>query len=185
MFKELSESSHVRPITAVILVALIALILAGCWNPFKPKVVPYSAGGLGQEERLMIDLQYAYNTKDIVRYINLLADTFRFRFADLDSAYRKSKNIQLPYWGKSDEEASARGLFANADQIALRIDAGQWQPNSGDPSGLSLKTRRYYTLDIQPTPPEVGNAAGYATFIIQRDERGTWRIVRWDDEVLL
>jgi len=173
-----------KTLRAFLILAFAALLLTGCWNPFKPKVVPYSAGGLGQEERLLVELQYAYNTKDIVRYTDLLADTFRFRFADLDSEYRKSKNIPLPYWGKSDEEASARGLFANADQIDLRIDAGDWQTNSGDPSGLSLKTRRYYTLDIQPLP-EVGEAQGWATFIIQRDVNGAWKIVRWDDEVLL
>jgi hypothetical protein len=167
------------------ILAFAALLLAGCWNPFKPRVVPYSSAGLGSEEKLLIELAYAYNTKDIVRYMDLLADTFRFRFADLDSEYRKSKNIPLPYWGKSDEEASARGLFQNADRVDLKIEPGDWQTNSGDPSGLSLKTRRYYTLDIEPSPPEIGNAAGYATFIIKRDDRGIWRIVRWDDEVLL
>ena len=174
-----------KPRNVFLILSLSVLFLAGCWDPFKPRVMPYSAGGLGQEEKLIINLQYAYNNKDIVRYTSLLADTFKFRFADIDSAYLKSKNIQLPYWGKSDEETSARGLFANADQIDLQIQPGQWQTNSGDPTGQSMKSRRYYTLDIQPTPPEVGNAAGYATFIIQRDATGNWKIVRWDDEVLL
>lgn len=174
-----------KPRAVYLILLLSILVLTGCWDPFKPRVMSYSAGGLGQEEKLIVDLQYAYNNKDIVSYVNLLADTFVFRFADIDSAYIKSKNIQLPYWGRSDEEASAQGLFANADQINLQIEPGQWQTNTSDPTGLSLKTRRYYTLDIQPTPPEIGNAAGYATFIIQRDATGTWKIVRWDDEVLL
>jgi hypothetical protein len=179
------DKPELRTRSLLLIPLLSALLLAGCWDPFKPRVIPYTAGGLGQEEKLIVNLQYAYNNKDITRYVSLLADTFIFRFADLDSAYLKSKNIQLPYWGRSDEENSARGLFAYADQINLQIQPGTWQTNSGDPSGQSKKTRRYYTLDIQPTPPEIGNAAGYATFIIQRDATGAWRIVRWDDEVLL
>ena len=65
-----------KSVRAFRILALAALLLAGCWNPFKPRVVPFSTGGLGSEEKLLIELAYAYNTKDIVRYMDLLAGSF-------------------------------------------------------------------------------------------------------------
>jgi hypothetical protein len=175
----------------VLLLSVLVAVVggSGCWNPFSPPLAPVGGDtAWAPQERLLQDLVNAYNQRDIEAYMLCLAPDFIFQFALVDSAELRSRGINQPYWGRTDEEIATRNLFDNAERIELTIYAGDWDRAPQDTTGTLFKTRRPYHLWYRGYLPDEGvtgemDADGYATFQVQERE-GRWQIVRWIDEKL-
>lgn len=162
---------------------------SGCWNPFSPPIAPTQGGSAwAPQDRLLQDLVNAYSQRDIEAYMLCLSPDFIFQFALVDSAELRSRGINQPYWGWTDERIATQNLFDNAERLELTIYAGEWDTAAQDTTGTLLKTRRPYHLFYRGNLPDEGitgemDADGYATFQV-REIEGKWKIVRWIDEKL-
>lgn len=125
-----ARSPRLRPLAALLLMAS-AFALAGCFNPFSPRIAPV----LGQSKpapvpnsapNLLRLFEWCYNNQAIAEYRELFTDDYRFLFSPTDSAGAEWRG--QPYT-REDELISATNLFVGgsateppASSIRLTLD---------------------------------------------------------------
>jgi len=198
----------VRARAALAAMTVVGLLLAGCFNPFDPRVLgtgisappptPNSASGV---LRL---LEWAYTNRDYSVYQALFTDDYRFGFAALDTAGRAYQ--QTP-WTREDELAYAKNLFEGGDanqpaatNIVLALDKSFNEfadPREGKRDDFSRfrAIRTQVQLNITDATGAQTNVTGKALFYLVRGDSAAippelglgpdvnrWYINRWEDE---
>ena len=186
----------------------VAMMLAGCFNPFSPKVLgtgitlpPPAPNSPANTLRL---LEWCYDNLEPSLYRELFTDDYRFAFSLLDpygNAYR-----DIP-WTREDELISTTKLFLGGDasqpaasSVTLNFDRNfnvRNDPRPGKRSKWhkSVRTSVAFTLVAEGSQT---NVTGFVNFFLVRGDsalipkeltdRGfapdssRWYIERWEDE---
>ncbi len=191
-------------------VLAVALTLAGCFNPFDPRVLgsgistpPPVPNSPANVLRLF---EWCYNNRDPVVYRELFTDDYRFYFSTLDpegAAY-----LDRP-WTREDELISTTKLFLGgeatqpaATSISLYLDRNlvvRNDPRSGKLGRWHKSIRTTVALSIVAGGNQ-SNVTGSALFYVVRGDsalipdelaqRGflpdsnRWYIERWEDDTV-
>jgi len=186
-----------RPTLAIILLAALALGLAGC-SLFAPEEGGGGGGGGDDyKERttrpnVIHNLIRSYQEMEADEYVDLLADDFEFWLnpADLNDP----QNPLPDYWGRAEEAAVAHNMLdegTNVISIALTLTQLGSEteipgPNPEDPSTWVV----VYDVDLFVYLPNDltlwANAAAQYTFSEDPNETGPngetlWEILKWED----
>ena len=185
-----------RPRLAIILLAALALGLAGC-SLFSPPGGDPPGNGGGYKERttrpnVIHNLIRSYQEMESDEYDYLLADDFEFWLNPVDV---NDPGNDLPdYWGKTEEsQITHRMLDDGTDVISIALTLTQLGseteipgPDPGDPS----MWRSEYDVDLFVYLPNDltywANAAARFTFSEDPNETGPngetlWEIFKWED----
>lgn len=185
-----------RGLAALCIIALVAVGVGGCWNPFAPDDGPGN-GDPPEEYKLrtspanvLDNLQVAYRHKNAVEYLDCLAEDFIFFLNEEDW----TNDPTLPqYWGKAEETAIHENMFADGGDVerislTLTLEGEPVQvpgPEPGDPPHWqyqeSVDLRVYVGATIY-----LATAPSLYEFQIDEDEEGPagetlWEIWRWYD----
>ncbi|UCF78246.1 MAG: hypothetical protein JSW03_09090 [Candidatus Eiseniibacteriota bacterium] len=113
---------------------ILLLLLAGCWNPFKPPKEPNGNGGNGggeilertSPENVLNNLRVIYSEKDAVvntaddahywaeKYRELFDPEFKFYFIPKDAP----PDLPEPWWGRDGDPGEVVSFEALLNQIA-------------------------------------------------------------------
>lgn len=179
---------------------LAILTLAGCSNPFRPKLRHEDNTGVSNKTPLDVlnNLELAYTQKNLELYKSVLAEDFRFELisseVDLIGIDVNNDGIKDSWWGLEQEleftnnlfnYGSSDGVYPPPDQIVLRLSVPPqelWEldPEIGHenwvviPCGFDLQLQ-FNTISSSLT------ASGIARFYL-RPQNNRWQIVIWRDE---
>ena len=109
----------------VLVVGLILLGAAGCWNPFSQDDNGGGNGG-GQYDRktpenLLNFFAAAYKDKDVTRYGESIDDNFAFTFLERDYGDAGVDSI-TPYWGKTEDVERTGRMFSSVKTFDIGFD---------------------------------------------------------------
>lgn len=198
------DRTPIRALSPLALALLAAAALAGCFNPFSPRVLgrgtSSTAPAPSSPENLLRRFEWSYNNRAIAEYRELFTDDYRFVFAAADSsgqAYRDNP------WTREDELSSATGLFQRASQINLRLDKNFYadrDPRPGKAWPWHKRIRTSVALTILMSEGGQTDVIGFARFFLTRGDSAAipeelklkgfgadssrWYIERWEDETL-
>jgi hypothetical protein len=167
-----------RPLTISSLTALLgAAIIAGCTNPFAPKLdqqLNPTTSTLGDQrtvDGVFQNIQYAYTYRDTLIYSNLLHPDFRFQY------YNADKGQDVTFYRDEEMQITNR-IFRGADQVEL-----QWNDFvSQEGDSLLMNVKRSYTLKIVLQTSQVYSIDGYATLrLVRETPNDVWLIRIWYD----
>ncbi len=154
------------------------ITLAGCDNPFAPKLDTSSDGGasiLGDQrtvDGVFQNFKQAYAFRDSTIYGQLLAPNFIFVYRDYD------KTVDV-FWGRDDDIRTTYGLFQNVQRFDLI-----WNTiiaSSGD--SVKQTITRNFNLTVTFSANDIVRVDGYANLTLERTQAGeVWKITRWRDE---
>lgn len=170
-----------------VLAASLGLAAAGCWNPFAPD---QGGGGGGPEYyefcdsayKVVKNLQYAYNSRDLYHYLDCFRSDFEFHLLQVDYDDYDGDGIEDTYWGLDLEEAFHEQMFAMVYSIDLDfISNSPWQNWYGDPTGQSQRSLYTFDLKVYTGQSEGYQAIGEAEFICRPDSTGEYYIWQWWD----
>jgi hypothetical protein len=186
-----------RRLAVFLLLAVFALGLGGCWNPFAPEggdQVPVEPADYHERlspEDVLHNLRTAYLWKNPDRYIECLAEDFIFFTAEADQDPTNEDPLE-PYWYRVDEEQLHRSMFSSpmVEEITLTlthisVDSLLAPDGSGD------MWYEYYE-DVNLSLTQVDEWKFIATlpslFYFRRVEGQTaenghplWEIIEWHD----
>ena len=192
---------NTRRMTAMLVLTTLGIVLAGCFNPFDPRVegrgistpppTPNSPSGV---LRLF---EWAYNNRDFSQYRTVFTDDYRFVFGATDTAGNRYRN--QPYT-RADELASAQNLFGAASTITLALDKSFVvfpDPRPGMNPTYHKNILTQVQLNIVTQDGGQTNVEGKANFFLVRGDSAAipadlgvqpdsnrWYIDRWEDQTL-
>jgi hypothetical protein len=155
------------------------LFLAGCQNPFSPKL-DFSDEGFGTAlsdqttvEGVFQNFQYSYTFKDTTIYGQLLTHDFIFTYLDPDQGFTVA-------WGRDEEMKTTYGLLQNSQRLDLI-----WNDIiSSFEDSTSVELVRSFNLTITFNPTDVVRLDGRARFVLNKNPfDNKWRISVWDDKM--
>ncbi len=153
----------------------MAVILAGCLNPFAPGLDSSPAESSCDQhsiDGIFRCFQSSYTFRDTTLYGQLLDPNFVFVYRDYDRSVDVS-------WGREEEMRATYGLFQNAQKLDL-IWNNVVSTNS-DSNTVSVV--RGFTLTLVFNPSDIEYVDGWAALTFERTQvTEPWRIVRWRDE---
>jgi hypothetical protein len=202
-----------RRLASLLVLAALAALLAGCFNPFDPRISstrvasapPPSPNTPANTIRLFV---WCWQNRDPDRYAEVFTDDYRFVFGEADSAGNAFRDRP---WLREDEMQFAQHLFrGGADQPPasdIQIDFDKTLTPSDDPRpGHNPKWHQtiFTHVDLKITvtgsdgtpsvTPITGNALFYLTrgdsALIPTDLKGfkpdsnRWWIDRWEDKTI-
>ena len=174
-----------RRILALLLFVTLAILLAGCFNPFDPRVSneraassPAPAPSTPQNAvRLFV---WCWQHRDPARYSEVFTDDYRFIFAPNDSAGNPFRDRP---WLREDEMNMAMHMFSGgadvppASDVSIAIDnqlSLSRDPRPGRDPGWHKTIRTHVDLKVTITDasgtPSVTPVNGYALFYLTRGD---------------
>ena len=176
-------------ISGVLLLAVAAVLLAACRNPFTPAVVgPSQLVPIALQtapDSVLANFKYAYEQRDIDVYENCLDEEFIFRYIDQDRT-GQIEQVEVPRDGPSGDLERTRRMFQLFDEI--RLDT--WVPLFDREEQVGEEVwqvwRVYFNLSFKDLDGDYGDeffeAVGIAEFKFRQSESDDlYRIVFWDD----
>ncbi|MDD2230239.1 MAG: hypothetical protein PHY48_12605 [Candidatus Cloacimonetes bacterium] len=187
------------------LLLLSLMLLSGCNNPFRPVLKDIS--GINDDmlndspEKLLRNLERAYQEKNIDLYLTLLHPDFRFELIASEinqiGVDFNGDNINDSYWDYDQErefttrmfiEGSSDGIYPPPDDIDLRLiippqDKWEQDPALGHEDWIIITCTFNLTLSYTATNSSL-NANGRASFYL-RPVGDRWYIAIWRDESYL
>ena len=183
---------RLRPLAALLVLA-IALGLAGCYNPFSPRIAPV----LGNSKpapvptnapNLLRLFEWCYNNQAIAEYREIFTDDYRFNFSPTDSSGSEWRGTP---WTREDELISATQLFVGgsateppASSIRLSLDKNFFifpDPNyTTGPTGWDRDGRWHKNIRTTVTLV-IGTEGGSSTEI---QGHGNFYMIRGDSAVI-
>jgi hypothetical protein len=188
--------------------ALLLLGLAGCFNPFDPRIAPttgvYVPPPTPDSPQGIVRLfAWCWNNRDATTYQQLFTSDYVFVFAVGDSAGNQYRDAP---WTREDELNTARNLFEGggaaspAASITLVLDATLY-PSNDSRRGKDPKWHKEVATSVNlAIETEEGiqyNITGNATFYVVRGDSAKipsdlslkpdstrWYIERWEDYTL-
>ncbi len=154
------------------------MVLAGCKNPFAPKLdlspnnSSQTLSDLTTIEGLFQNFQFAYTFRDTSIYGKLVSKDFIFTFRD----YVKGFDVS---WGRDDEMKTTNGLFTNSQRLDLI-----WNNiilSTVDTSNATIV--RGFNLTVTFNPTDVIRIDGRVNLFLKRKtSTSNWQMVKWIDE---
>ena len=166
-------------------------VLAGCWNPVNPTYSPPSGPAYysfcDSAWKVIKNLEYAYQAKDIEHYTACFREDFEFHLLEVDWANYWGGPEEDTWWGLDVEEEFHIAMFDFVDDIELELSGIAEWPWSPDSTGQSWELPRTFTLKVyytvQGSPWTGSQASGTALFICRTDtSTGEWYIWQWFDQ---
>ncbi len=123
-----------------LLLAVFALTLSGCWNPFAPDpappvpIPPADYHDRLTPEDVLHNIQTAYIWMNPVEYLDCLSEDFEF-YPNEDDV-NDPQNPVDPIWWKVDEQAMHENMFADGsdvDNISLTLTIASLEYDYGIP----------------------------------------------------
>ena len=184
----------------LLLLMLLMLIIFGCQNPFRPKLMDSSTSLIQNRspEELLRNLEKSYREKNINIFRQLLHKDYRFEL--LSSEYSQigidmdGDGIRDSWWGYDQEieltrnmfeRGSSDGSFPVADKIELRLQIPPQEVWETDPAvgrDTWIVIPCYFDLILSYTSSNsIYMANGIARYYLVQ-EAGNWQIIIWRDE---
>jgi hypothetical protein len=186
--------------TLIILPLLLLILISGCRNPFRPRIVDNSNDAvLNRTPREVLhNLERAYREKNINIFKSLLSEDFRFELISSEVSQIgvdvNGDGIRDSWWGYEEEVqftnnlfnyGSSDGIYPPPDQIQLRLQIPpeeNWEldPEIGHEAWIVIPC--YFDLSLtylQSNSMIVAN--GVARFYL-RPGNNRWYIAIWRDE---
>lgn len=176
------------------------LLLAGCWNPFRPPLEDDSSAGIQNRTplELLNNLQRAYSERNIEIYKGLLAPDFRFELISAEvnqiGLDVNDDGIADSWWGYDQEVEFTANLFTNGssdgtrpppDDLVLRLTIPPEENWETDPElGHETWVVIPCGFNLSLTYLESGTALtanGLARFYL-KPVANRWYIAIWRDE---
>jgi len=192
-------------------VVVVSLALAGCFNPFDPKIS--SQSGISEPAptpntttNILLLFAWCWNHRAIDEYSEVFTDDFQFQFAATDSAGNAFTGRAL---FRTDELNTARHLFVEgtateppASSINLVLDRTfvaypDSRPGKEYPWHQEIRTQVTLSIDAGDQQYRI---LGHARFFVTRGDsakipdelvrrgfkpdRNRWYIERWEDETV-
>ncbi len=203
-----------RRLSLILPLALLAATLAGCFNPFSPRVStqrvasspPPSPSSPANAVRLFV---WCWKNRDPNRYAEVFTEDYRFIFAPNDSAGNPFRDAP---WIREAEMDMARHMFVGggdqppASDISITIDNSLVARDDTRPEHQNKWHRTIRThVDLKVTvtdasgTPSVTPVVGNALFYLVRGDSAVipselstrfkpdstrWWIERWEDETI-
>ncbi len=154
-------------------VCLLAALFCACTNPFAPE-----EGGLGEGlwdnqttiGGMLDNFQTAYTMRDSLRYADIIAEEFLFRYYDVN----EEREIT---WGREVELLATGRLMRNVDRLDL-----QWGPLSARIDTFALPdTTVEFTINFSLSAGDYSAISGRALFGARAGDDGRFRLVLWQD----
>jgi len=164
---------RLRPLAGLGVLAL-AFALAGCYNPFSPRIAPVLGNSKpapvpSSAPNLLRLFEWCYNNQAIAEYREIFSDDYRFFFSPTDSSGGEWRGTP---WTREDELISATQLFVGgsateppASSIRLSLDKnffvfpdpnytawdrdGRWHKNIRTTVTLVISTEGGSSTEIQ------------------------------------
>ncbi|HRY84676.1 MAG TPA: hypothetical protein P5533_08595 [Candidatus Cloacimonadota bacterium] len=176
------------------------LLLVSCRNPFRPSLTYNEDDGLlnSSPQKVLENLQRAYQDKDIELYKKLLAPDFRFELlaAEVSAIGIDLNEDGIPdsWWGFDQEIDLTENLFYNGssdgqypppDQIMLRLqippeNAWDIDPEVGHEDWIVIPCSFDLTLTYLSSSTTI-TASGVARYYLYKAQN-RWYIAIWRDE---
>jgi hypothetical protein len=194
-----------RTLKSLLLLTLALLLLTSCDNPFRPKLFDVSRGDEevlnSTPEKLLRNLERAYQEKNINLYLSLLHPDFRFELIASEVSQIgvdfNDDNIYDSWWGYEQErefttrmfrDGSSDGQYPPPDAISLRLQIppqDKWEIDYtiGHENWVIVTCSFDLILSYVATNSSF-NARGKASFYL-RPVGKRWYIAIWRDESYL
>ena len=163
--------------STVFLGIIIMFLLLACSSTTAPDpYVPPEPQEPDSAWKVVWNLEYAYNSRDLNLYMSCFRDDFVFY-----------PLVPWPEpWDYSTEEAIHDSMFGYVDDIDLTFSGSAEWLWSGDSTGQSWELQRVFDLNvfyiIPGSPSDSSRASGTAVFICRTDTTtGEWYIWKWFD----
>lgn len=164
-------------IRSLVIAAVSMCMVAGCTNPFAPRLLdePITGGGLSDQrtpDGVFQNFRLAYQTKDTLIYGKLLASSFTFLYRNYD------RGVDLS-WGRDEEMIATNGLFQAAQSLDL-----VWNDIALSASdSLTYDIARGFVLTIAFSPTDIVRLQGRVNLrLVRARSDDPWQIVVWRDE---
>ncbi|HNX38545.1 MAG TPA: hypothetical protein PL124_10435 [Candidatus Cloacimonadota bacterium] len=190
----------IRNSIRILALALLAVLLGSCRNPFRPQLVYELDSGLHNStpKELLESLQRAYQDKNIKLYKKLLTPDFRFELLAAEVSQIgtdvNGDGIRDSWWNYEQEIEYTENLFTNGstdgvypppDQIQLRLQIppeNLWDidPEVGHEDWIVIPCVFDLVLSYLSSNTTI-SASGVARFYLRQIGNG-WYIAIWRDE---
>lgn len=198
-----------RRLHSLLGLALVPVLLSGCFNPFSPEVltkrVTVTAPQPNSPEEAVQLFEWCWVNRGVEEYKELFTDDYVFQSALLDSAGNGGRDVITR---RSDEIETAENMFIGsadrppAAKITLNFDGSlrpQSDPRPNHPDSLYKTIRTSVDLKVDVEDGNVLEVTGHALFFLVRGDvalipqelksrippsRNRWWIERWEDETL-
>jgi hypothetical protein len=154
----------------------LAAVIAGCVNPFAPKLdeelnsTSMAEADLSSINGVFQNFQNAYAFRDTTVYGRLLAHDFIFSYRDYDLGYDVN-------WGRDEEMRVSNGLFQNSQRLDL-----VWN-NILAINDDSTNIVRSFNLTITFNPTDIIRVDGRVNLKLRKNKMSdNWEIFCWTDE---
>ena len=199
---------NVRRFAAAAAVGLLLLGMAGCFNPFNPRIAPVNGVYIpppvpNSPQNLIRLFEWCWNNRDITTYKEIFTADFRFVFALGDSAGNQFRDDPVT---REMELNIARNLFVGggnappATSIVLNLDP-TLNPQPDSRPGKDPKWHKEIVTTVDLTIKTEGEQEyrimGNARFFVVRGDSALiptelgfppdsnrWYIDQWNDETL-
>jgi hypothetical protein len=123
-------------------------------------------------ENVLANLELAYNELNCEKYLDCLAEDFRFYSTDSGS------------WDKKEEERIHRNMFngfGKADEVILKLSGnGHFTEESPGHDGWRILPRQYH-LTVKISSKGEQTASSSVVFLL-REQDNLWQIVEWRED---
>lgn len=167
---------------AIAFSVLAVVLVGGCWNPFNPdqgdpdEFQYHSFCDSGY--KVLENLEYAYKSRDIDRYLDCFRDDFEFMLLECDWADYDGDGQTDDSWGLDLEEKFHRTMFDGVQSIELSLEGN----NQGTPYGQGQELFiRQFDLKVYTSASQGYRASGEAHFICAQDSTDEWYVHIWED----
>ena len=159
------------------------LFLAGCFNPFAPKLdntngPPIVITPQRSPDEVLQNFVYAYTFKDSLVYADILDSSFVFVYFDpnIESSGR------FVSWGRDIDLKTTGRLFKRYDTITLTWNSTIYEDTTFvDTTIVDIELSKTLQLNLFGTSDEY-TFSGSAVFNFKQCDDKKWRIIRWKDE---
>jgi hypothetical protein len=166
-------------IIPLFIVAVFAVGVAGCLNPFAPGVEegdPFTdlLGDPSTIEGFFVRFQNAYQLRDTTLYGPLIHPNFTFTFRDYDN------NVDIS-WSRVEEMSSTYRLFINSQDIRIQWNNIISQNINAERDRAQIIRR--FDLTVILDASDVIRTDGAVNFVMTRaDSTENWQLFSWRDE---
>ncbi len=175
------KNSAMAAIASVLTALLLAMACLTGPDNYTPPSAPWEP--VDSAWKVIENLEYAYETKDIDLYMSCFREDFEFHLMELyiPPAYSP---MQDSSWGYAAEEQIHQNMFTNVPLIELTLSGNSEYPWIGDSTGQSYQLNRTFDLWVYTylLPAHGYRASGEVYFICRPDTTDDqWYVWQWWD----
>lgn len=167
------------------LALLLIALVAGCFNPFAPKLdntngPPLVITPQSTTDEVLQNFVYAYTFKDSLVYADILDSSFVFVYFDPNIG----SSGRFVSWGRDVDLKTTGQLFKKFDSISLTWNSTIYNDTTYATDGITIvdiELSKTLQLGLFGKNEEY-TLSGSAIFTFELSDDEKWRITRWKDE---